>query len=185
MGQHDLWSHQRSLSKPIAGGIPRRSKAQKGSNMSTRQFWRRLMRLTGLRPKSTPHQRLADQLGHPAQRTPQEWASWRKATVSQVNELLSNRKGVVAARELSRAMLQDPENPIFQELMLEAMRLKLAKDAKAGQPDPWADLPDDLRKQALQFEGFQLYAEEVEKLLKHSGFSPVPAAPKGSTKSLK
>ncbi|MFQ6539594.1 MULTISPECIES: hypothetical protein [Aphanothece] len=118
---------------------------------------------------------MAELLDQPAKRTPQEWKAWRKATVERVKQLLASNKGVVAARELSRAMLQDPEFPVFQELMQEAISIKLKRDVKAGQPDPWADLPKDLRAQALQLEGFQLYVEEVEQMLNKAGFPQLPA----------
>ncbi|WP_156796790.1 hypothetical protein [Cyanobium sp. PCC 7001] len=84
---------------------------------------------------------------------------------------------MVAARELSRALLQDPDFPEFHSLLKEAAALKLKRDAKAGKADPWADLPADLREQALELEGFQLYVDEVEQLLDQAGFGALPAPP--------
>lgn len=144
-----------------------------------RSLWgllRRIARQLRLMPAPTPQQRLAVLLEHPERRAPEAWRSWRKAKVTRVEELLANRKGVVAARELSRALLQDPDFPRFDELMVEAASLKLRRDAKAGQPDPVAELPEELRAQALQLEGFHLYLAEVDQLLHQAGFPSRPVA---------
>jgi hypothetical protein len=61
--------------------------------------------------------------------------------------------------------------------MQEAVSIKLRRDVKAGHPDPWVDLPEDLRQQAVQLEGFRLYTEEVEQLLDRAGFPSAPSAP--------
>lgn len=141
---------------------------------------KKIARRLRLLPPPTPHQRLAILLEHPERRAPEAWRSWRKAKLTRVQELLANRKGVVAARELSRALLQDPDFPRFDELMAEAASLKLRRDVKAGQPDPIVEFPEELRAQALQLEGFQLYIAEVEQLLQQAGFPSGPEIGGGS-----
>ncbi len=141
---------------------------------------KKIARRLRLLPAPTPHQRLAVLLEHPERRAPEVWRSWRKTKLTRVQELLANKKGVVAARELSRALLQDPDFPMFEELMAEATSLKLRRDAKAGQPDPIVEFPEELRAQALQLEGFQLYIAEVEQLLQQAGFPSGPQVGGGS-----
>ncbi|SBO44557.1 hypothetical protein [Cyanobium sp. NIES-981] len=133
------------------------------------------LRKLGLSRRPAPVQRLARLLDHPADRSPDEWSAWRKTTTARVKALLANRKGVVAARELSRALLQDPDNAEFQALLQEAAATKIKRDVKAGKPDPWSDLPSDLRQQALELEGFQMYVDELEQLLDKAGFPPAPS----------
>lgn len=140
----------------------------------------KIARRLRLLPAPTPHQRLAILLEHPERRAPEAWRSWRKTKLSRVQELLVNKKGLIAARELSRALLQDPDFPRFEELMAEAASLKLRRDVKAGQPDPIGEFHEELRAQALQLEGFQLYIAEVEQLLQQAGFPSGPRVGGGS-----
>lgn len=161
--------------KTMATSTPAASR-QRGVAGLLKKIARRLRLL----PIPTPHQRLAGLLEHPERRGPEAWRSWRKTKLTRVQELLANKKGVIAARELSRALLQDPDFPRFEELMAEAASLKLRRDVKAGQPDPIVELPEELRAQALQLEGFQLYIAEVEQLLQQAGFPSGPRVGGGS-----
>jgi hypothetical protein len=84
---------------------------------------------------------------------------------------------VAAIRKICRALLEDPEHPMYHELLKRAVDQRRLRRLRAGRRDPWAELPADLRQEALQLEAFSAYVEELEQLFDKAGVPPLSAPP--------
>jgi hypothetical protein len=144
-------------------------------------IWSRLLapfrRFLGQRP--APQQgrqpRLLQGLGQ--KRTLAQWKELRRSTAAEVKAHLAEQQPVPAIKKLTRALLEDPQHPAYHELLRKAVEQRRQRRLKAGEADPWAELPKDLKQEALQLEAFSAYVEELEHLFDKAGIPPLSAPP--------
>lgn len=110
-------------------------------------------------------------------RSLQEWKELRRRTAAEVKAHLVEEQPVMAIKKLTRALLEDPQHPTYHELLKKAAEQRRLRRLKAGRSDPWADLPKELREDALQLEAFTAYVEELEQLFDKAGIPPLSAPP--------
>lgn len=142
---------------------------------------RRLAVLLGLR-RAAPKQRkpsIRARLlpGAGRKRTLQEWKEQRRRTAAEVKAHLAAEQPLPAIKKLTRALLEDPQHPPYHDLLKKAVALRRQRRIKAGGKDPWAELPKDLREEALQLEAFSVYVDELEQLFDKAGIPPLSAPP--------
>jgi hypothetical protein len=106
-----------------------------------------------------------------------QWKKVRQTTTTEVKALLAEQQPVPAIKKLTRALLEDPQHPAYHELLRKAVEQRRQRRLKPGEADPWADLPKDLKQEALQLEAFSAYVEEVEQLFDKGGIPPLSAPP--------
>jgi hypothetical protein len=92
-----------------------------------------------------------------------------------VKACLAEQKPVPAIKKLTRALLEDPQHPAYHELLRKAVELRRQLRIKVGRKDPWAELPHDLKQEALQLEAFSAYVDELEQLFDKAGIPPLSA----------
>jgi hypothetical protein len=115
-------------------------------------------------------------------RTLQEWRDLRKSIVAEVKAHLAQHQPVQAIKKLTRALLEDPQHPPYHRLLKRAVEQRRQRSIRAGRKDPWADLPRDLRQEALQLEAFTAYVDELEQLFDKAGLPPLCAPPPPGTR---
>jgi len=141
---------------------------------------RRLAVLLGLRraaPKRKPSIRARLLPGAGRKRSLQEWKEQRRRTAAEVKAHLAAEQSLPAIKKLTRALLEDPQHPPYHDLLKKAVALRRQRRLKAGRTDPWAELPKDLREEALQLEAFSVYVDELEQLFDKAGIPPLSAPP--------
>jgi hypothetical protein len=126
-------------------------------------------------PKPSPRALLLP--GGGRKRSLQEWKDLRKSTAAEVKAHLADEQPVQAIKKLTRALLEDPQHPPYHELLKKAVEQRRQRRLRAGRKDPWADLPRDLRQEALQLEAFTAYVDELEQLFDKAGIPPLAAPP--------
>jgi len=126
-------------------------------------------------PRPSPRAVLLPAGGH--KRSLQEWKDLRKSTAAEVKAHLAEEQPVLAIKKLTRALLEDPQHPPYHELLKKAVEQRRARRLRAGRKDPWAELPRDLRQEALQLEAFTAYVDELEQLFDKAGIPPLAAPP--------
>lgn len=175
-------------------GMPRPRRARKPQRRTLRQ--RLLAPLQSLlalvrgrktppprRPKTAPPSPNALLLpGAGRKRSLQEWKELRKATAAEVKAHLAEEQPVQAIKKLTRALLEDPQHPAYHELLKKAVEQRRQRRLRAGRKDPWAELPRDLRQEALQLEAFTAYVDELEQLFDKAGIPPLAAPPPPGTR---
>lgn len=110
-------------------------------------------------------------------RTLAQWKELRRRTAAEVKAHLAEQQPVPAIKKLTRALLEDPQHPAYHELLKKAVEQRRQRRLKPGQQDPWAELPKDLRQEALQLEAFSAYVNELEQLFDKAGIPPLSAPP--------
>jgi len=163
----------------------KRSRPQKPVSRKRRpSFWSRLAspfkRLLGLgrKPrKGKPSARAALLPGGGQKRTLAQWKELRRRTTAEVKAHLAEQQPVPAIKKLTRALLEDPQHPAYHELLKKAVEQRRQRRIKAGRKDPWAELPKDLKQEALQLEAFSAYVDELEQLFDKAGIPPLSAPP--------
>jgi hypothetical protein len=110
-------------------------------------------------------------------RTLAQWKELRRSTTAEVKAHLAEQQPVPAIKKLTRALLEDPQHPAYHELLKKAVEQRRQRRIKAGRKDPWADLPKDLKQEALQLEAFSAYVDELEQLFDKAGIPPLSAPP--------
>lgn len=110
-------------------------------------------------------------------RTLAQWKELRRRTTAEVKAHLAEEQPVPAIKKLTRALLEDPQHPAYHELLKKAVEQRRRRRIKAGRKDPWADLPKDLKQEALQLEAFSAYVDELEQLFDKAGIPPLSAPP--------
>jgi hypothetical protein len=138
----------------------------------------RLFRLAPRRRKRTrtsSMQRLLPDRTH--QRSLAQWKELRRRTTAEVKAHLAEQQPVPAIKKLTRALLEDPQHPAYQELLRKAVEQRRQRRVKVGRNDPWAELPDQLKQEALQLEAFGAYVDELEQLFDRAGVPPLSAPP--------
>ncbi|MCP9928001.1 hypothetical protein [Cyanobium sp. CH-040] len=110
-------------------------------------------------------------------RSLQEWKELRRTTAAEVKAHLAEEQPVQAIKKLTRALLEDPQHPPYHELLKKAVEQRRQRRLRAGRKDPWAELPRDLRQEALQLEAFTAYVDELEQLFDKAGIPPLAAPP--------
>jgi len=108
-------------------------------------------------------------------RTLAQWKELRRRTTVEVKACLAEQKPVPAIKKLTRALLEDPQHPAYHELLRKAVELRRQLRIKVGRKDPWAELPHDLKQEALQLEAFSAYVDELEQLFDKAGIPPLSA----------
>jgi hypothetical protein len=106
-----------------------------------------------------------------------QWKELRRTTTAEVKAHLAEQQPVPAIKKLTRALLEDPQHPAYHELLKKAVEQRRQRRLKAGQVDPWAELPKDLKQEALQLEAFTAYVDELEQLFDKAGIPPLSAPP--------
>ncbi len=104
-----------------------------------------------------------------------QWKELRRRTTAEVKAHLAEQQPVPAIKKLTRALLEDPQHPAYHELLKKAVEQKRQRRIKAGRKDPWAELPKDLKQEALQLEAFSAYVDELEQLFDKAGIPPLSA----------
>ena len=110
-------------------------------------------------------------------RTLAQWKELRRRTTAEVKAHLAEQQPVPAIKKLTRALLEDPQHPAYHELLKKAVEQRRQRRIKAGRKDPWAELPNDLKQEALQLEAFSAYVDELEQLFDKVGIPPLSAPP--------
>ncbi len=110
-------------------------------------------------------------------RTLAQWKELRRRTTAEVKAHLAEQQPVPAIKKLTRALLEDPQHPAYHELLKKAVEQRRQRRIKAGRKDPWAELPKDLKQEALQLEAFSAYVDELEQLFDKAGIPPLSAPP--------
>jgi hypothetical protein len=110
-------------------------------------------------------------------RTLAQWKELRRRTTAEVKAHLAEQQPVPAIKKLTRALLEDPQHPAYHELLKKAVEQRRQRRIKAGRKDPWAELPKDLKQEALQLEAFSAYVDELEQLFDKAGIPPLIAPP--------
>jgi hypothetical protein len=110
-----------------------------------------------------------------AKRTLAQWKELRRRTTAEVKVFLDEQKPQSAIKKLTHALIEDPQHPAYHELLKKAVELRHQRRVKAGRKDPWADLPAELKQDALQLEAFTAYVEELEQLFDKLGIPPLSA----------
>lgn len=137
-------------------------------------LFRRLIRQRSA-AKKRQQPRLLQGLGQ--KRTLAQWKDLRRSTTAEVKAHLAEQQPVLAIKKLTRALLEDPQHPAYHELLRRAVEQRRQRRITAGQADPWADLPKDLKREALQLEAFSAYVVELEHLFDKAGIPPLTAPP--------
>jgi len=106
-----------------------------------------------------------------------QWKELRRRTTAEVKAHLAEQQPVPAIKKLTRALLEDPQHPAYHELLKKAVEQRRQRRIKAGRKDPWAELPKDLKQEALQLEAFSAYVDELEQLFDKAGIPPLSAPP--------
>ncbi len=106
-----------------------------------------------------------------------QWKELRRRTTAEVKAHLAEEQPVPAIKKLTRALLEDPQHMAYQELLKKAVEQRRRRRIKAGRQDPWAELPKDLKQEALQLEAFSAYLDELEQLFEKAGIPPLSAPP--------
>ncbi|MEB3202128.1 MAG: hypothetical protein VKK05_04840 [Synechococcus sp.] len=106
-----------------------------------------------------------------------QWKELRRRTTAEVKAHLAEQQPVPAIKKLTRALLEDPQHPAYHELLKKAAEQRRQRRIKAGAKDPWAELPKDLKQEALQLEAFSAYVDELEQLFDKAGIPPLSAPP--------
>ncbi len=127
--------------------------------------------------KRKPSARAALFPGAGQQRSLAQWKELRRRTTAEVKAHLAEQQPVPAIKKLTRALLEDPQHPAYHELLKKAVEQKRQRRIKAGGKDPWAELPKDLKQEALQLEAFSAYVDELEQLFDKAGIPPLSAPP--------
>ncbi|MFM7733307.1 MAG: hypothetical protein ACKO6F_07595 [Cyanobium sp.] len=127
--------------------------------------------------KSKPTARAALLPGGGQKRTLAQWKELRRRTTAEVKAHLAEQQPVPAIKKLTRALLEDPQHPAYHELLKKAVEQRRQRRIKAGRKDPWAELPKDLKEEALQLEAFSAYVDELEQLFDKAGIPPLSAPP--------
>lgn len=115
--------------------------------------------------------------GGDQKRTLAQWKELRRRTTAEVKAHLAEQQPVPAIKKLTRALLEDPQHPAYHELLKKAVDQRRQRRIKAGAKDPWAELPKDLKQEALQLEAFSAYVDELEQLFDKAGIPPLSAPP--------
>jgi hypothetical protein len=167
--------------KPAAG---QRNASKDKPRARKPSLWNRLaspfQRLLGLgrKPrKAKPSARAALLAGGGQKRTLAQWKELRRRTTAEVKAHLAEQQPVPAIKKLTRALLEDPQHPAYHELLKKAVEQRRQRRIKAGRKDPWAELPKDLKQEALQLEAFSAYVDELEQLFDKAGIPPLGAPP--------
>lgn len=134
-------------------------------------------RPSGRRRKSPPSPGALLLPGAGRKRSLQEWKELRRSTATEVKAHLAAEQPVAAIKKLTRALLEDPQHPAYHELLKKAVEQRRQRRLRAGRRDPWAELPRDLREEALQLEAFTAYVDELEQLFDKAGIPPLCAPP--------
>jgi hypothetical protein len=106
-----------------------------------------------------------------------QWKELRRRTTAEVKAHLAEQQPVPAIKKLTRALLEDPQHPAYHELLKKAVEQRRQRRIKAGRKDPWAELPKELKQDALQLEAFTAYVDELEQLFDKLGIPPLSAPP--------
>ena len=115
--------------------------------------------------------------GGDQKRTLAQWKELRRRTTAEVKAHLAEQQPVPAIKKLTLALLEDPQHPAYHELLKKAVDQRRQRRIKAGAKDPWAELPKDLKQEALQLEAFSAYVDELEQLFDKAGIPPLSAPP--------
>ncbi|MBM5825617.1 MAG: hypothetical protein FJ054_09715 [Cyanobacteria bacterium M_surface_10_m2_119] len=139
--------------------------------------FKRLLGLGRKPRKGKPSARAALLPGGGQKRTLAQWKELRRRTTAEVKAHLAEQQPVPAIKKLTRALLEDPQHPAYHELLKKAVEQRRQRRIKAGRKDPWAELPKDLKQEALQLEAFSAYVDELEQLFDKAGIPPLSAPP--------
>lgn len=167
--------------KPAAGqrksgkGKPRARKPTLWTPLASP--FQRLLGLGRKPRKAKPSARAALLPGGGQKRTLAQWKELRRRTTAEVKAHLAEQQPVPAIKKLTRALLEDPQHPAYHELLKKAVEQRRQRRIKAGRKDPWAELPKDLKQEALQLEAFSAYVDELEQLFDKAGIPPLSAPP--------
>jgi hypothetical protein len=154
-----------------------------------RSFWSRLrapfLRLGALVSRKGSKQsqrrgrsaRSAGLRGLGEKRSLAQWKELRRRTTAEVKAHLAEQQPVPAIKKLTRALLEDPQHLAYHELLKKAVELRRQRRVSAGRKDAWAELPSELRQEALQLEAFTAYVDELEQLFDRAGIPPLGAPP--------
>ena len=158
--RRSLWSRLLAPLRRLGALLPGRRRKAKSNK-------------AGARPKGAGA--LLGGLGQ--KRTLAQWKELRRRTTAEVKAHLAEQQPVPAIKKLTRALLEDPQHPAYHELLKKAVEQRRQRRIKAGRKDPWAELPKDLKQEALQLEAFSACVDELEQLFDKAGIPPLSAPP--------
>lgn len=177
---------------------PVRPQGKQGSRTQGRKLGRRLLAFLlrvvpwrhPLSPKPKSERPSPQALllpGVPQKRTLAQWKERRRRTTAEVKAYLAQEQPLLAIKKLTRALLEDPQHPRYHQLLKKAVAQRHRRRVKVGRPDRWAELPADLKQEALQLEASSAYLDEIEQLFDKAGIPaqsapPPPHGPMHSTK---
>jgi len=176
-GKRDMHAGKRH--KKPAAAAKRKPRARKPSLWSrlAAPFKRLLGRVKGGSKRKSGAARASLLPGGGQKRTLAQWKELRRRTTAEVKAHLAEQQPVPAIKKLTRALLEDPQHPAYHELLKKAVEQRRQRRIKAGRKDPWAELPKDLKQEALQLEAFSAYVDELEKLFDKAVIPPLSAPP--------
>ena len=162
------------MPKPKARAAARKGRTTKRPARTS--WWGRLMRWLRPGKRQKPLKALLSE-GAGEKRTLAQWRELRRSTTAEVKAFLAEQKPALAIKKLTRALLEDPQHPAYHELLNKAAQQKRQRRLQAGRRDRWADLPKDLKQEAMQLEAFSAYVDELEQLFDQAGIPPLSAPP--------
>jgi len=176
-GKRDMPAGKRHKNPAVAS--KRKPRARKPSLWSrlASTFKRLLGRVKGGSKRKSGAARASLLPGGGQKRTLAQWKELRRRTTAEVKAHLAEQQPVPAIKKLTRALLEDPQHPAYHELLKKAVEQRRQRRIKAGRKDPWAELPKDLKQEALQLEAFSAYVDELEQLFDKAGIPPLSAPP--------
>ena len=176
-GKRDMLAGKRH--KKPAAAAKRKPRARKPSLWSrlAAPFKRLLGRVKGGSKRKSGAARASLLPGGGQKRTLAQWKELRRRITAEVKAHLAEQQPVPAIKKLTRAVLEDPKHPAYHELLKKAVEQRRQRRIKAGRKDPWAELPKDLKQEALQLEAFSAYVDELEQLFDKAGIPPLSAPP--------
>jgi hypothetical protein len=133
----------------------------------------------GAKPASRPSKQAKSAVlkGLGQKRTLAQWKESRRRITAEVKAHLAEQQPLPAIKKLTRALLEDPQHPAYHELLKKAVEQRRQRRLKAGRKDAWAELPREMRQEALQLEAFTVFVDELEQLFDQAGIPPLSAPP--------
>lgn len=170
---------------PAAAGNPAKTKPKKRPKSSLlgrfaapfKNLYSIIKGKAGAKGKGKANARATLLPGAGQRRTLAQWKELRRRNTAEVKAHLAEQQPVPAIKKLTRALLEDPQHTAYHELLKKAVEQRRQRRIKAGSKDPWAELPKDLKQEALQLEAFSAYVDELEQLFDKAGIPPLSAPP--------
>jgi len=130
---------------------------------------RTLRRVLSLMPEKAPSRRL-----------PEDWMQLRKRTLKEARHSLEGGQPLSAIHLISRALLEDPHNAVYHDMLQKAVAQRNLHKAGRHRPDQefWVGQSAVLRETTQKLEAFAAYAQAITKLMPKSALKTwAPSSP--------